>query len=179
VVRTLRYGIFIYLFEEICMVANITLLLRRTRQHHAIEHATLHVLTARHPNQRFTGYSDPLGFLIAGDVDENTLRRAVGDALLRLQAGEHGLALHPNCGTNLVTSALLIALVATLTARKRNPLERFLTTLIGVLPALFFAKSIGLYLQGYTTSAEVGDRWVAGIQPVTIGSVRAYRVIFE
>lgn len=161
------------------MVANFAELLRRTRQHHAIEHATLHVLTARHPSHRFSGYSDPLGFIIIGDVDEYTLRRAVGDALLRLQAGEHSLARHPNCGTNVVTSAVLVALVAFITGSKRNPLERFVTTLIGVLPVLLFARSIGLYLQGYTTSAEVGDRWVADIHPVAIGGLHAYRVLFE
>lgn len=161
------------------MVANFTLLLRRTRQHHAIEHATLHVLTTRHPGHRFSGYSDPLGFIIAGDVDEHTIRRAVGDALLRLQAGEHSLALHPNCGTNLVTSAVLVALVACITGGKRNPLERFVTTLLGILPVLIFAKTVGFYLQGYTTSADVSDRWVADIHPVSMGRLRAHRVVFE
>jgi hypothetical protein len=161
------------------MIANFTELLHRTRQHHAIEHATLHVLTARHPGQHFTGYSDPLGFTIAGDLDETRLRRAVGDALLRLQAGEHSLALHPNCGTNLVTSAVLVALVASITGSKRQPFERFVTTLIAVLPVILFAKTIGLYLQGYTTSTEVGDRWVADIHPIMIGGMRVHRVVFE
>lgn len=161
------------------MVANFTILVQRTRQHHAIEHATLHILSARHPDERFSGYSDPLGFTIAGDVDEHTLRRAVGDALLRLQAGESHLALHPNCGTNLVTSAVLVALVALITSGKRNPLERFIATWIAVLPVLIFAKSIGFYLQGYTTSAEVADRWVAQIHPVALGRLRAHRVVFE
>lgn len=161
------------------MIATFAELLHRTRQHHAIEHATLHVLASRHTDKRFTGYSDPLGFTIAGDVDEHSLRRAVGDALLRLQAGEHSLAIHPNCGTNLVTSAVLVALVASITGRKRNALERFITTLIAVVPVIFFAKTIGLYLQGYTTSTAVGDRWVAEIYPVALGGLRAHRVVFE
>ena len=56
-------------------------LVRRTRQHHAIEHATLHVLSARHPRTSFSGYSDPLGFTIyASDaIHEEQVRRAVGD----------------------------------------------------------------------------------------------------
>jgi len=157
------------------MIATFTELLHRTRQHHAIEHATLHVLATRHPGKGFTGYSDPLGFTIAGDVDEQSIRRAVGDALLRLQGGEHSLALHPNCGTNLVTSAVLVALVATLTGRKRQALERFVTTLIAVLPVVLFGKIIGLYLQGYTTTTEVADRWVAAIHPVSIVGLRAHR----
>ena len=161
------------------MIATFTELLHRTRQHHAIEHATLHMLATRHPSKRFTGYSDPLGFTIAGDLDEQSLRRAVGDALLRLQAGEHSLAIHPNCGTNLVTSAVLVALVATLTGNKRNAMERFITTLIAILPVILFAKTVGHYLQGYTTSTEVGDRWVAGIHPVLLGRICAHRVVFE
>ncbi len=161
------------------MIETVFGLVRRTRQHHAIEHATLHVLTARHPGQRFSGYSDPLGFIITGAPDEYTVRRAVGDALLRLQAGEHSLARHPNCGTNLVTSAVMVALVAVITGGKRKPLERFVTMLIGVLPVLLVSKSVGMHLQGYTTLADVGDRWVADIQPITIGPLRAHRVLFE
>ncbi len=161
------------------MIATFTELLHRTRQHHAIEHATLHMLTARHPSKRLTGYSDPLGFTILGDLDEQSIRRGVGDALLRLQAGEYSLALHPNCGTNLVTSAVMVALVATITGRKRQALERFVTTLIAVLPVVLFAKTIGFYLQGYTTTTEVADRWVAAIYPVSIGGMRAHRVLFE
>ncbi|MBX3011269.1 MAG: hypothetical protein KF832_07165 [Caldilineaceae bacterium] len=154
-------------------------LVQRTRQHHAIEHATLHVLAARYPSRRFSGYSDPLGFTIAGNLDETALRHAVGDALLRLQAGESSLALHPNCGTNLVTSATLVALVALITGSKRNPVERFITTLIGVIPVMLFAKQIGFFLQSYTTAADVSDRWVAEIRPLTIGTLHAHRVLFE
>lgn len=161
------------------MIANFTELLQHTRQHHAIEHATLHVLSARYPGQSFSGYSDPLGFTIAGNVDENSIRRAVGDALLRLQAGEHKLALHPTCGTNLVTTAVLVALMALVVNSKRHLLERFVMTLIGVLPMMILAKPIGLYLQGYTTAADVADRWVAAIHPVSLGGIRAHRVIFE
>ena len=81
--------------------------IRRTRQHHAIEHATIHLLTARFPGQRFSGLSDAFGFTIYADVDEADLWRAVDDAITRMKAGEAGLAIHPNCGTNLATTALL------------------------------------------------------------------------
>ena len=52
---------------------------RRTRQHHAIEHATLHLLAARFPGKSFAGYSDPGGFTVYGDVDAAAL--CVGNAL--------------------------------------------------------------------------------------------------
>src|SRR5689334_5185254 len=85
---------------------------KRVRQHHAIEHATLHILSERFPQSTFAGYSDPLGFLIFGPVDSYGLRRAVGDAMLRLQAGESQLAIHANCGTMFATTAMLTALAA-------------------------------------------------------------------
>ena len=93
--------------------------IRRTRQHHAIEHATIHLLTARFPGQRFSGLSDAFGFTIYADVDEMDLRRAVDDAILRMRAGEAGLAIHPNCGTNLATSALLATGAALIGSRRR------------------------------------------------------------
>src|SRR4051812_5842427 len=93
-------------------MSNISMLLLRTRQHHAIEHATIHMLAERFPRQPFSGISDPLGFTLYGNVSEESARRAVGDALLRLQAGQSELAIHPNCGTNLATTGLLVTLIA-------------------------------------------------------------------
>jgi hypothetical protein len=138
------------------------------------------MLAGRFPQQRFSGLSDPLGFTIYGEVDEYDLRRAVGDALLRLQAGESALAIHPNCGTNLATTGVLATLVAMLmSGGKRSPTDRFILTLLWMLPALVFARPLGYRLQGYTTLADVADRWVADIQPMHFGRVKAQRVYFE
>jgi hypothetical protein len=162
------------------MLVLLTDLVRRTRQHHAIEHATLHMLAARLPRQHFSALSDPLGFTIYGEVDEADLRRAVGDALLRLQAGETMLAIHPNCGTNLAVTGSLVTLVALLTGGGRRKLiERFSTALIFVLPTLVWSRPLGYHLQTYTTMAEVSDRWVAEIRPINIGTMKAHRVLFE
>lgn len=154
-------------------------LIYRTRQHHAIEHATLQVMSKRAPGQSLSGYSDPFGFTIFGNTDEETVRRGVGDALMRLQAGETALAIHPNCGTNLVTTGLLVTIAAFVTTRRRNPLERFTLTLLWVLPMLIAGKAVGMNLQQYTTCAEVSDRWVVEIFPINFGRLRAYRVLFE
>ncbi len=158
----------------------LTDIVRRTRQHHAIEHATIHMLTEHFPRQPFSGISDPLGFTLYGNVTEESVRRAVGDALLRLQAGHSELAIHPNCGTNLATTGLLVTLIALLTNRgKRSLFEKFTTTLMLVLPTLILARPLGAYLQSYTTLADTSDRWVAEVRPVAIGNVKAYRVLFE
>ena len=161
-------------------IALARLLMRRTRQHHAIEHATLHMLAERFPLRSFAAVSDPLGFTIYGDVTEPLLRRAVGDALLRLQAGERHLAIHPNCGTNLATSAVLATLAAWLGLAGRRPwFDKLGAAVMLVVAALVAARPLGLRLQVYTTSAAVADRWVAEIRTVQAGTLVAHRVVFE
>jgi hypothetical protein len=153
---------------------------QRTRQHHALEHATIHMLSSRFPQENFTGLSDPLGFTIVGDVTEPDMRRAVGDALLRLQAGESRWAIHPNCGTNLLTTATAATLAAMAgLALPRSLFERFVVALCFVLGAIVAARPAGYWLQGYTTLAEVADRWVAEIQPVRVFGRRGHRVLFD
>ena len=161
------------------MSTTISDLTRRTRQHHAIEHATIHLLAARFPHQRFSGVSDPVGFTLFADVDEMSVRAAVGDALLRLQAGERDLAIHPNCGTNLAVNALLATLAALLAGRRRKGLDRFATALLGVLAALAIGRPLGLRVQALTTLADVNDRWVAKILPLNVAGRRFYRVDFD
>ncbi|MCB0045845.1 MAG: hypothetical protein KDD92_10465 [Caldilineaceae bacterium] len=162
------------------MLATLTNLARRTRQHHAIEHAAIHLLTQRVPGQRFSGLSDPFGFTLMGEADELTVRRAVGDALLRLQAGESGLAIHPNCGTNLATTGLLVTVASLVGTAGRRPLfDKFGLTLLLVIPALILARPAGTRLQHYTTLADVTDRWLADIQPIRVAGAAGYRVQFE
>jgi hypothetical protein len=161
------------------MIESFLQLARRTRQHHAIEHATLHLMSRRGHQGHLSGYSDPFGFTIFGETDVESVRRGVGDALLRLQAGEGSLAIHPNCGTNFVTTGVLVTLTALITTRRANPFERFAMTLLAILPMVVVGKATGLYLQRYTTLADVSDRWVADIFPVRIGNINAYRVLFE
>jgi len=153
---------------------------RRTRQHNAIEHATIHMLSARWPERRFSGYSDPLGFTLYGEATEEEVRRAVGDALLRLQAGERQLAIHPNCGTNLLTAGIAAVIAGRVGSTVVNGrLERFTASLALVLIALGASRPLGLRFQEYTTLAEVDDRWLAAIRPLRIGSKPVYRVLFD
>lgn len=155
-------------------------IIRRTRQHHAIEHATIHLLSARFPGQHFSGVSDLNGFTIYGDVTGEALRQTVGAALLRLQAGEAELAIHPNCGTNLATTGILVSLVAILTTPiKRHPIDRFSMLVPLMIGALIAARPLGLHLQKYTTLASVSDRWVSDVNVVQIGNITAHRVSFD
>ena len=154
--------------------------IRHTRQHHALEHATIHQLTARNPHVRVAGYSDPLGFTLIGVVSEEQVHSAVDDALLRLQAGEAHWAIHPNCGTNLVTSGLLVTLAALLgNSLRQHWLDRFTTALLLVIPALIWSRPLGNHLQQYTTLAQVADRRVTTIYPVSLGNVHGFRIVLK
>jgi len=160
------------------MLNTLAAAIRRTRQHHAIEHATIHLLTARFPGQRFGGLSDTLGFTLFADVDEVDLLRAVDDAILRLQSGQTALAIHPNCGTNLATTALLTTGAALIGNGRSGRLDRLATSLLLVLLALLMAKPLGNRLQGYTTLADVNDRLLMDIHLLPIGGQRLYRITF-
>ena len=87
-------------------------LLRRVRQSHALEHATLHVLSRAPRPPRLVGRSDELGYTLFGDVETSRLRRAAHEALAQLNAGQHDMAVHPRCGTNLVVPALATGLAS-------------------------------------------------------------------
>src|SRR3990172_5576397 len=80
---------------------------RRTRRNHGLEHATIHLLSHKIKDLRMVGRSDSNGFWLVGDVSPEDVTAAVNSALSRMRGGEHNLAVHPNCGTNLVVIATL------------------------------------------------------------------------
>src|SRR6266481_7928928 len=98
---------------------------RRIRQNHALEHATITILSGMVPDLRVSARSSSSGFIILGDVDLGLLRRALDEALRRLQAGEAELAIHPNCGTNIFVSVFLIALGTLFGLTSNQPRTRF------------------------------------------------------
>lgn len=166
------------------MSIQLTHILRHTRQHHALEHATIHLLAASHPYVSLAGWSDPLGFTLFGDVATEDVWQAVRQALVRLQAGESALARHPNCGTNLATAVVLVTAAALLGGRggrggKQRPLSsRITTTGLLVMAALFVSNPLGMRLQGYTTLADVSDRWLVNVEKVSTPRGQVHRVTF-
>lgn len=157
----------------------------RIRRNHGLEHATLHVLSGRHPKMSLAGHSDMGGFWILGEVDTEDLRQAIGEALNRMRNGEKDLAVHPNCGTNFVTSgtfagvAALLAMVGVGKSLRdkveRVPLAASLATL-----ALMFAQPMGLLIQEkVTTSGSPEDLQVVSITESRRGKIKAHRVVTE
>ncbi len=125
---------------------------RRIRQNHALEHATITVLSGMVPNLSISARSSSRGFIIFGDVDLGVLRQALDEALHRLQAGEAELAIHPNCGTNLVIGVSQMALGTMLGMASSRTRTRIATTAASSLAGLMAARPVGEFVQKHVTT---------------------------
>ncbi len=140
---------------------------RRVRRNHGLEHATIHLLARDYALQkrqlRMAGRSDNRGFYLYGDVSTAEVERALDEALQRMRGGEHELAVHPNCGTNLLTTgvmASLAALAGTAGMQRgwQDRLERFPTVVLMVIGALIVSPLLGTAFQRhFTTLGDPGD----------------------
>ena len=125
---------------------------RRIRQNHALEHATITILSQRIPNLSVSARSSSDGFIVFGDVDLGELRRAINEALSRLQAGEAELAIHPNCGTNLAVGASLVMLGTVLGLASSHTRTRVATAAASSIAGWAAARPLGEYVQRHFTT---------------------------
>ena len=134
--------------------------IRKVRRNHGLEHATIHILTRRVKGVKMSGRSSANGFILIGDVSTIQVEAAVNDALQRMRNGEQGLAIHPNCGTNLVTTGMLTSVVAlaNLSGPSRVPGDRFARLLVSMMLAILISQPLGMSLQRhFTTDGDPGD----------------------
>jgi hypothetical protein len=125
---------------------------RRIRQNHALEHATITILSNRLPDLRVSARSSSDGFTIFGDVDLGELRIALDEALTRLQAGEAELAIHPNCGTNLAVGISLITIGTMLGMASSQMRTRVTTAAASSIAGWAAARPLGEYVQRHFTT---------------------------
>lgn len=157
----------------------------RVRRNHALEHATLQVLAEKYAHLRLAGYSDPRGFWLVGQIETDQVEEGVRQALVRLQGGEHRLAIHPNCGTNLVTTGLVAGAFAWLgmqgvgrTARDR--IERLPLVISLVTLAMMLSQPLGPMVQErITTSPAAQGMDILRIERLQRGSVPLHRVMIR
>lgn len=155
----------------------------RVRRNHGLEHATLAVLAEKNPRLRMAGYSDPRGFWLIGEIETEEVREGVHQALSRLRGGEHNLAIHPHCGTNLVTAGFLAGAFAWMgmlgagrTSRER--FERLPLVISLVTLGMMVAQPLGPKVQErVTTSADTRGLSVTSIERVNRGEVPLHRVL--
>lgn len=154
--------------------------IRRIRRNHALEHATIHVLSQRFPSLPMAGRSTPSGFYIYANVPIEAVVAAVREALDRLRRGEHHWAIHPGCGTNYVTSGTSAGVAALMTLglvphrRRRDALP---VVIFATILALMAAQPLGPWLQAHlTTCADPGDLDVVEVRMLPGGWIRRYFV---
>lgn len=168
-------------------------LISRTQRNHALEHATIHMLSERYRNFSAQGNSTHQGFYlnIYGDIPDTAVADAVHEAYRRMKAGEHQLAIHPNCGTVLLTTATMVVLASQLTLameqrrqrRSRMPLlatlEALPSAILAGVVALIVSRPVGLYLQEkFTTDGDLGDLRVVDVRKITPSPVtRIFRLL--
>lgn len=150
------------------------------RRNHGIEHATVHILTAHDAHLRLIGRADTTGFNIYGEVSTKKLRAAAEEALARLQNGEAALALHPRCGTNLLTAGLLTAVAAVLALGRKPSIRKLPDVILATTFAAFIAQPLGLSLQQYvTTSPDARGARITGIRESMLGQIPVQHVDVE
>jgi hypothetical protein len=135
-------------------------IISRVRRNHGLEHATIHVLSAHHPKLRMAGRATPNGFFLYGDVETEDIAAAADEAIQRMLAGERQLAVHPGCGTNLVTTGLLagmLSFLSTLTMDKRARwYDQLPNMAVAGVAGVALSKPLGPWLQAnVTTSADM------------------------
>lgn len=160
-------------------------LVRKVRRNHALEHATVHMLAARIKGLRIAGRSTDGGYILIGNVPQAAVEEAAAEALRRMQNGEAKLALHPNCGTNLVTTGAMTTFASLIGLRssQRLTLDRLSWTMVLMIFAVLSSQSLGMKLQEHiTTKGDPGDleivsvtrreaRWPFGNKPIVIHNV--------
>jgi hypothetical protein len=154
----------------------------RVRRNHALEHATINLLSRQFPQTSIVGRSDTGGFYLVGDLPTEAVQEVAQQALERLRAGENHLAIHQNCGTNIVTSGLLAGLAsfAALAGSKswRDRLDRLPLALTGSLLAILISQPLGTKAQQHlTTDADVGEMEIDRIIRKQRGGTVVHRVL--
>lgn len=122
------------------------------RRNHALEHATVAVLLARHGPMRVAGRASLDGFLLFADIDSIEIMSAAHEALELLQAGQSELAVSPLCGTNIVVAGLAAA-AATTAAFAICPVKsRFPNAFIAAMLAVIASPLLGRAVQERVTT---------------------------
>jgi hypothetical protein len=158
---------------------NILEIINSVRQNHAMEHATIHVLSARYPYARMAGRSTTSGFFIYGSVPTQVVANAASEALVRLQQGESHLAVHPRCGTYLAVTSLAAgtAAFAASQGRQRSKLDRLPLALVAATIASVIAQPLAARVQeDITTTPELDGVCIQDVKRQERGKYIAHKI---
>jgi hypothetical protein len=150
------------------------------RQNHALEHATIVLLSKAYPDIRLAGVSFAAGFFVFGDVPTQAVWPAAEQALRRLRGGEPEMAIHERCGTNLAVAGILTGLSAMSVAKLRKPYNNFNNVILASTAALVLARPLGLLVQKYWTTRTPNDSMrVTSVRRMSVFGTLAHFVSTE
>src|SRR5438552_9941697 len=133
-------------------VAQQVLLGGAVKQNHALEHATIVLLSRKYPEVRFAGISFASGFFVFGDIPTEAILPTAEEALNLLRTTHPDLAIHERCGTNLAVAGMLTGLSAMAVAKMRRPYSTVNNVILASTAALVLARPLGLTVQRYLTT---------------------------
>ena len=138
--------------NPVVQVAQQMLLGGAVKQNHALEHATIVLLSKKFPEVRLSGISFAAGFFVFGDVPTEAIIPTAQEALNLLRTTQPELAIHERCGTNLAVAGMLTGLSAMAVAKMRRPYSTVNNVILASTAALVLARPLGLTVQRYLTT---------------------------
>jgi hypothetical protein len=163
--------------NPVVAVAQQMLLGSAVRQNHALEHATIVLLSKKYPDVRLAGVSSAIGFFVFGDVPTEAILPAAQEALNLLRTSQPELAIHERCGTNLAVAGMLTGLSAMAVAKMRKPFSTANNVILASTAALILARPLGLTVQRYfTTKTPNASMVIQKVTPMSLFGTPAHFV---
>src|SRR5947209_8555396 len=163
--------------NPVVAVAQQVLLGSAVRQNHALEHATIVLLSKKYPDVRLAGVSSAVGFFVFGDIPTEAILPAAQEALNLLRTSQPELAIHERCGTNLAVAGMLTGLSAMAVAKMRKPFSTANNVILASTAALILARPLGLTVQRYfTTKTPNASMVIQKVTPMSLFGTPAHFV---
>ncbi|GCF09481.1 DUF6391 domain-containing protein [Dictyobacter arantiisoli] len=163
--------------NPVVQVAQQMLLGGAVKQNHALEHATIVLLSRKYPEVRLSGISFAAGFFVFGDLPTAAIRPAADEALQLLRTTQPELAVHERCGTNLAVAGLLTGLSSMAVAKMRRPYSTANNVILASTASLILARPLGLTVQRYiTTQTPNSSMRILDVKSLTVMGAPAHFV---
>jgi hypothetical protein len=163
--------------NPVVQVAQQLMLGGAVRQNHALEHATIVLLSRKYPDVRLAGISFAAGFFVFGDVPTEAVLPAAQEALNLLRTTSPELAIHERCGTNLAVTAMLTGLSAMTVARLRRPFGTANNVILATTAAIILSRPLGLSVQRHvTTQTPNASMKIIEVKPLSFFGTPAHFV---
>nr|BBH91482.1 hypothetical protein KTC_62330 [Thermosporothrix sp. COM3] len=150
------------------------------KQNHALEHATIVLLSRQYPEVRLSGISFAAGFFAFGNVPTEAILPAAEEALHLLRTTHPDMAVHERCGTNLAVAGILSGLAAMAIARLKRPYSTANNVILASTAALVLARPLGLTIQRFvTTQTPNSSMRILEVKPMKVFGANAHFVRTE